>query len=165
MNDICIYIVLGILVFSSLLTAMIRNALKAVIALVVASASLTIFIFLMGAPLAAVFELSVCAGLITAIFISTISLTHYQASPKGSSVARKRIARYIYLPVIILIVIVIILFVKPAINIMVAGNVVQEPSVQHVIWNSRMLDLAGQIVIILAGVFGVVILFKEGLKK
>ncbi len=165
MNDIYIYIVLGILVFSALLTAMIRNALKAVIALAVASAVLTILIFLMGAPLAAVFELSVCAGLITAIFISTISLTHYQASVKGSSVAKKRIARYIYLPVIIVIVIAVILFAKPAINAIVAGNVVQEFSVQQVIWGSRKLDIAGQIIIILAGVFGVVILFKEGFKK
>ena len=36
----------------------------------------TLILFLLKSPLAAVFELSVCAGLITVIFISVISLTN-----------------------------------------------------------------------------------------
>jgi ethanolamine transporter EutH len=47
----------------------------------------------------------------------------------------------------------------------VSSNTLQETSVQQVIWHTRQLDIAGQIIIILAGVFGVVILFKEGFKK
>jgi NADH-quinone oxidoreductase subunit J len=165
MNDIYIYILLGLLVLSSLLTVLIRNTLKAVISLAVTSALLTTFIFVMGAPLAAVFELSVCAGLITAIFISVISLTQSQVSDQVSGEAKKRILRYIYLPIILVIVIVILFLVKPAVNTVVSSNTLQETSVQQVIWHTRQLDIAGQIIIILAGVFGVVILFKEGFKK
>jgi len=40
-----------------------------------------------------------------------------------------------------------------------------ELNVQEVLWNSRSLDLFGQIVIVLAGVFGTVILFRENNKK
>ena len=36
-----------------------------------------------------------------------------------------------------------------------------ETDVRDVLWNVRRLDLVGQILIILAGVFGVVILFKD----
>jgi len=165
MNDIYIYILLGLLVLSSLLTVLIRNTLKAVISLAVTSALLTTFIFVMGAPLAAVFELSVCAGLITAIFISVISLTQSQASDQVSGEAKKRILRYIYLPIILVIVIVILFLIKPAVNTVVSSNIAPETSVQQVIWHTRQLDIAGQIIIILAGVFGVVILFKEGFKK
>ncbi len=165
MNDIYIYILLGLLVLASLLTVMIRNTLKAVIALAFTSALLTIFIFSMGAPLAAVFELSVCAGLITAIFISIISLTQSQDSDQESGEAKKRIIRYIYLPIILILVIVILFFLKPGLNVLISNTGIHEASVRQVIWHTRQLDIAGQIIIILAGVFGVVILFKGGIKK
>jgi NADH-quinone oxidoreductase subunit J len=49
--------------------------LKAAICLGVASALLGVLFFVLNAPYAAVFELSICAGLITVLFVSTISLT------------------------------------------------------------------------------------------
>jgi NADH-quinone oxidoreductase subunit J len=165
MNDIYVYIILGLIIFTLLLTAMIRNTLKAVISLAVASALLTVVIFIMGAPLAAVFELSVCAGLITAIFVSTISLTQSQETNENPDESKKRIKRYIYLPVILLVAGVLLVFAKPAINFVISPTGAQDTSVQQILWHARKLDIAGQIIIILAGVFGVVILFKEGLKK
>ena len=75
MTDTIIFIPLSLLVLFALFTVLIKNLLKAVISLAAASASLTIIMFMLNAPLAAVFELSVCAGLITVIFISVISLT------------------------------------------------------------------------------------------
>jgi NADH-quinone oxidoreductase subunit J len=164
MNDIVIYILLGLLVLFSLLTVMIRNALKAVISLAAVSATLTTLMFLLSAPLAAVFELSVCAGLITVIFISIISLTKPLAPEEDILEAKQRINRYIYLPVIIIIVALALLFVKPVFNYIISNNPL-EGNVQDVIWHKRRLDIMGQIVIILAGVMGVVILFKEGNKK
>jgi NADH-quinone oxidoreductase subunit J len=143
---------------------MIRNALKAVISLAAVSATLTTLMFLLSAPLAAVFELSVCAGLITVIFISIISLTKPLAPEEDILEAKQRINRYIYLPVIIIIVALALLFVKPVFNYIISNNPL-EGNVQDVIWHKRRLDIMGQIVIILAGVMGVVILFKEGNKK
>lgn len=40
-----------------------------------------------------------------------------------------------------------------------------ETTVQNILWGSRSLDLFGQIVIVLAGIFGTVILFREKDKK
>jgi NADH-quinone oxidoreductase subunit J len=165
MNDIFIYIILGLMIVASLLTALIRNTLKAVISLAVASALLTVYMFIEGAPLAAVFELSVCAGLITAIFISTISLTQSGETDKNNIESKKRILRYIYLPIILIIVIAIAFFAKPVINAIICNIGQQEDNIQHVVWHTRKLDIAGQIIIIVAGVFGIVILFKEAFKK
>lgn len=159
MNDTVLYILLGVLVVSSLLTAMVKNVLKAVIALAVVSATLSIVMFLMNAPWAAVFELSVCAGLITAIFVSTISLT--QNREEEDENRKKRMTKYIFLPIIVVVVIGILFIMQPALDFTFAKNLLPEASVQDTIWHTRNLDIAGQIMVILAGVFGVVILFKE----
>lgn len=159
MNDTVLYILLGVLVVSSLLTAMVKNVLKAVIALAVVSATLSIVMFLMNAPWAAVFELSVCAGLITAIFVSTISLTENREEEAEDR--KKRMTKYIFLPIIVIVVIGILFIMQPALDFSFAKTLVPEASVQDTIWHTRNLDIAGQIMVILAGVFGVVILFKE----
>lgn len=163
MNDTILYILLGLLVVSSVLTALIKNTLKAVIALAVASAVLSIIMYLMKAQLAAVFELSVCAGLVTAIFASTISLTE---SPEPvDEKKRKRLTRYIFLPIIVIVITGIVFIVRPPLDFTFSVPAIAEANVQSTIWRSRSLDIAGQIVVILAGVFGVVILLKEHLKK
>jgi NADH-quinone oxidoreductase subunit J len=143
---------------------MIKNLLKAVISLAAASASLTIVMFMLNAPLAAVFELSVCAGLITVLFISVISLTKPLTPEEEILEVRKRINRYIYLPVIVIIVALLFLFIKPGLSFSINNSPINDINVQDVIWNKRPLDILGQIIIILAGVLGVVILFKESKK-
>lgn len=165
MNDYIIYILLGLLVIFSVFTVLIKNALKAVISLAAASAMLTTVMFLLNAPLAAVFELSVCAGLITVIFISVISLTKPVTKEEEGVGYVKGISKYIYLPVILLIIGSLLLFSKPIFNFIVNNNGISDGNVQDVIWNNRRLDILGQIIIILAGVLGVVILFKEENKK
>lgn len=62
------------LVFATLWTVMTRSLLKAALGLALTSALVAIMLFKLDSPLAGVFELSVCAGLITAVFISAISL-------------------------------------------------------------------------------------------
>jgi len=52
-----------------------KDLLQSAILLGVSSAVLSIAFFIADAPIAAAFELVVCAGLITVLFISTISLT------------------------------------------------------------------------------------------
>ena len=52
-----------------------RDLLQSAILLGISSAILSIAFFIASAPIAAAFELVVCAGLITVLFISTISLT------------------------------------------------------------------------------------------
>lgn len=75
--DIMAYINLIILIASVLVLFFAiekRDLLQSAILLGVSSAVLSIVFFIANAPIAAAFELIVCAGLITVLFISTISL-------------------------------------------------------------------------------------------
>jgi NADH-quinone oxidoreductase subunit J len=157
-------LLLIILVLAALWTVMTRSLLKAALGLAVTSAIIAIILFRLDSPLAGVFELSVCAGLITAVFISAISLMKPLTHKETIELSKERIKRYWYLPVIMMIA--GIAFSKAAIPTSIkmmpeAGKI----DVRNILWDMRSLDLFGQIVIVLAGVFGIVILFKEFGKK
>ena len=62
-------------IVSAVLAVRFNNLLFAAISLAALSAILTIVFYRFNSPYAAIFELSVCAGLITALFVSAISLT------------------------------------------------------------------------------------------
>ena len=67
---------LGIVAVLFVLIAIeLRDLIKSAIALGIASALLAAIFFILDAPYAAVFELSVCAGLITVLLLSAVSMT------------------------------------------------------------------------------------------
>lgn len=153
-------LLLLLLLLAGVWTVMTLNLLKSAIGLALTSVVLTLLLFLMDAPLAGVFELSVCAGLITVVFISAISLTKPLTGPEAAVRDRSRIRRFIFLPILIAAL---------AWGLYALGLHTELPPLppaetldaRHTLWNLRRLDLAGQILVILAGVFGVVILFKN----
>lgn len=71
---ITIILLIGVL-YASVWTVMTTRLIRAVVGLAVTSAMLSIVMFRFNSSLAAVFELSVCAGLIFVIFITTVSFT------------------------------------------------------------------------------------------
>ncbi|MFA5157102.1 MAG: hypothetical protein WC532_06925 [Candidatus Omnitrophota bacterium] len=158
---ILILTLLVIMVVAAVWGVMVRSLLKTAIGLAVVSAIVSIFMFRFNSPLAAVFELSVCTGLITVIFLSTIGLTKPISGEQLSSVTKERLKRYRYLPLWIICSGVMALFLVglPITIIFVQRTVETDP--RHVLWNLRQLDLFGQIIILLAGGFGAVMLFKE----
>lgn len=154
------------LVASAVTCIVIRNLLKASIALAAMSAILSVIMFLLDAPLAAVFELSVCAGLITVVFISAVSMTRVRSKEELAEKERKRRKRFYALPVVLIVALAgALVLLWPRLNDFLpyatAPDGVAE-TVQSFIWNKRQGDLLGQIVIVLAGVTGVLIFFREG---
>lgn len=162
-NTIILIILSATLIISAVCAVMIRDLLKAAIALAATSAVLAIVLFLLEAPMAAVFELSVCAGLITVVFISAISLTKPATVEEKAEKAKERAKRFIILPFILAVTAVALWLAWPAMNIQLAVKTVTSTalSVQETLWNTRQTDILGQIIMILAGVFGIVVLFKE----
>jgi NADH-quinone oxidoreductase subunit J len=143
---------------------MTRSLLRSAIGLALVSAILTILLFRFDSPLAAVFELSVCSGLISVVFISTISLTEPMTMKEVIKHMKDRLTRFWYLPFIVVIVGTALSLLDIRLDIKVPPPEIQK-DVREVLWNMRQLDLIGQVTILLAGVFGVAILFKEGRKK
>ena len=162
-NLAIISILLGSMVLSAFFCIFVRDLLKSAIGLAVLSALLTVVMFLMNAPLAAVFELSVCAGMITVVFISAISLTRTYTAEEKVVNRKGRIKRFILLPVILIAILAAaIWFIWPlATQMLISNPLGPDLSVQDVLWKNRQLEIIGQIIIILAGVFGIVVLFKD----
>ncbi len=164
MNLTVMILLLAGLVASALVCIMLRNLLKASIALAVVSAILSVIMFLLGAHLAAVFELSVCAGLITVVFISAISMTRVRTKEEIAEKEKARRRRFIPLPILLIVILAGALFaIWPHLNAMIpyAEAPQTTETVQEFFWNKRQVDLLGQIIIVLAGVYGVLIFFKE----
>ena len=140
-----------------------KDLVKAAIALAITSIILTILMFRFASPLAAVFELSVCAGLITVIFMSTISLTKPPDDRQVKEQQEGRVRRFALLPLLALAAAVLALAALPFDFALPKAAV--SGDVRTVLWNQRQLDLFGQITAIITGVFGVSVLFKEKLKS
>jgi NADH-quinone oxidoreductase subunit J len=156
-----INIILGVaLVLAAVWTVMTARLLRSVIGLALTSMILTIIMFKLNSPLAAVFELSVCAGLISAIFISCISLTQRLTDEQLAVRQKKRLTKFWLLPVILVLAGVALYQVHIPLDFHLQAAP-SESDVRNIIWNLRHLDLVGQIVILLAGAFGVVALFKD----
>jgi NADH-quinone oxidoreductase subunit J len=154
-------IILGVaLVLVALWTVMTARLLRSVIGLALTSVILTIIMFKLNSPLAAVFELSVCAGLISAIFISCIGLTQRLSDVQFAERQKERLSKFWLLPVILVLTGVALyqLHIPLDFHLQAAPT---ENDVRIILWNLRHLDLVGQIVILLAGAFGVVALFKD----
>lgn len=158
-------VMLVLMVAGAFWAVMAGNLLKAAIGLAVTSAILAVIMFRLDAPLAAVFELSVCAGLITVIFISVISLTRPPVGTEDGTGKIKILRRFALLPLLVLIAAIALgmLNFNPDFSSLLAQS--PEGDMRLVLWGQRQLDLFGQVVVLLAGIFGVVVLFKERGRK
>ena len=153
-------ILLSALLLSVIWTVMTVRLLRSVVGLGLTSAILAVIIYRLSSPLAAVFELSVCSGLISVIFITTVSFTQRISKETFLIRRRERLLRFLYLPFIIIAAgLLLVKYLK--IPQFVTPLPAQITDVRLVLWEMRHLDLLGQVIILIAGVFGVVIFFKE----
>jgi len=164
LNLAVIVILLVGLVGSALLCVLLNDLLKASIAMAVMSALLAIIMFELGANLAAALELSVCAGLITVIFISAISMTKTRTEEENKAREKDRRKRFAFLPVILIVAFCAALFIFwPTLNSLIIEPATANELISgsETLWEKRTVDLLGQVIIVLAGVFGILIFFKE----
>ena len=151
-----IILLAGLVLFSAL-AILAADLIKSAISLAVASVCLGILFFLMAAPYAGAFEISVVAGLITVLFILTIALT------KTGGDVRESKAVNIVFPLFFVVFLAIDALVMRSLlrKIPVLDAPSESGSFGQVLWQQRTFDLIGQIAIILAGVFAVLALFRK----
>ncbi len=156
-------LLLVLLVLAALWASMTTALLRATLGLALTSALLSVVMFALGATLAAVVELSVCAGLISVVLVSVTSLTQPRSLKEAVEARKNRLHRFWPLPLVLLGAGVALSFVRVPVDIILrlpAGD----GDVRTVLWSMRQLDLFGQILILLAGVFGVLVLFRKEAK-
>ncbi|HWR23172.1 MAG TPA: NADH-quinone oxidoreductase subunit J [Feifaniaceae bacterium] len=158
-----IILLLVSLVACAILCIVRPNLIKAAIWMMLMSGILSLVMFLMGAHLAAAFELSVCAGLIPVIFISASSMTKITSREEQAEKARERARRFALLPVILITLATALFFVLwPHVSELLTGAAMKADAStpQQVLWDKRQLDLVGQVIIVLLGVYADIVFFK-----
>jgi NADH-quinone oxidoreductase subunit J len=147
------------LVLAALATVVTARLLRSVVGLALTSALVAVLMFRLHAPTAAVFELSVCAGLIPAIFISTIGLTQRLTPSTLAERRKEKMKSYWILPILLILAGLVISRLPIPVHMTLPPAA--HDTVRQVLWNLRPADILGQIVILLGGAFGVVVLLKE----
>lgn len=155
-------ILLGLLVLAALWAVMSVRIMMSVIGLAAVSVAVSLLMFRLDAPYAAMFELSVCAGLISVIFFVAVSFTKRLTAEDVRAHRKERLRKTVWLP--FLLAGIAILLVARLKSPGLEPAPVPGGDVRTLLWGGRHLDLIGQIVVLLAGAFGVVVLFKEKIK-
>jgi uncharacterized MnhB-related membrane protein len=130
-----------------------RRLLASALWLAGASAVLSVFLYQLGAPQVAVIELSVGAGLVTVLFVFAINVAGDEAV-EGTSVVPRGLAWALTLAPLLILAVGLL----PAVA--GGGVAVEEPFV-NVLWQDRALDVVVQVVLIFAGVLGLLGLLAE----
>ncbi len=158
-----LWALLGCLVVVSVCCCLFRDILYVAISLAVVSVLLALVLFHFGANIAGVFELSVCAGLITVLFVATVSLT--KDSDKN---LETRLPAY-FIPLFLLIFVALDVLILQWLRNTLASGGGSAPSsagsFQQVFWEQRSADILGHVSLILAGVFGILALFRPASKE
>lgn len=157
-------IILIILILAGLWTVMTRSLLRSAIGLASVSVVLSILMFRFHSPVAAVFELSVCSGFISVLFIAAISLTQPMTQKEKNQYRKEKLNRFLYLPFILVLAAVGMALIKLNLNFDLPAAEI-EKDVRVMLWNTRQLDLIGQIMLLILGSFGVAVLFKKARNK
>lgn len=159
-DDMSVNIILLVIFLIAILwTVMTARLMRAAIGLAVVSVVLSMLMFQLGSPLAAVFELSVCAGLISVIFFITISFTRRLSNDDLKERRKEKFNKFWILPFIVLVVGILLTHYKVGFDFPVPVIEING-DVKSVLWEKRHLDLLGQVIVLLAGAIGVVTLFK-----
>lgn len=160
--DIAVYICLGCMLAFSLLSVVSRKLINSAIALAAVSVALGVLMYVLGAHWAAIFEISVCSGLVTVIFISAVSLSNgdnISSGKAGGEPPRSKVK----LPVILIAVGAALMIAAGLTNFSVGAPAANTSaaSFDTVFWETRQADIFGQMVALVAGASAIVVFFKE----
>jgi uncharacterized MnhB-related membrane protein len=120
------------------------------------SAAAALTLYELGAYQVAVIELSVGAGLVTVLLVYAISVVGDDASDPGSVIPR---------PIaVVLAVVAVVLLGRMGLSLATRGTTGNFPQLLQSLWQQRVLDVWIQMVLIFAGVLGILGLLAEGKK-
>ncbi len=139
-----------LVVLSAVAAVMARDLLLNALMLALVSVGTALLLFDFQAPWAGVFELSVCAGLITVLFVSAVSLIRREDGKVEDSRARFRA-----MPLVMgIAAIALWLYGIPFFEALENWSRFSDrtASLGTIIWDTRRFDLVGQVSMLAAGV-------------
>ena len=159
--NIAIYVCLGAMLLFGFFSVLSRHLINAAISLAAVSAACGVLMYVLGAHTAAIFEVSVCSGLVTVIFISAVSLSN---GDRQASAPEKRAH---LLPIILIAIgaVLVVAALLTGFSLGTRGPVGSAASFDNVFWETRQADIFGQMIAIIAGASAIVVFFKESEKQ
>lgn len=160
--DAVIYVSLAVMFVFGFMAVMLPSMTKSAIALAAASAALGVILYKLGAIWAALFEVSVCSGLVTVILISAISLSNMDKEELPKVFEDKK--RMALLPYILIAggVVLVAVALLNGVTLPVGNSAANlAANLRGILWNNRQVDIWGQIIVLLTGAVAVVVLFRE----
>lgn len=155
MGDAAIFLILVVVAVVCAYRAMTEaRILSSTIYLAVVSAAMAMALYLLGAYQVAVIELSVGAGLVTVLLVYAISVVGDDASDPGPVIPRPVAVGLSLLAVVMLGYMAYSMPSK-----VISGRF---PPLVRALWEQRVLDVWIQMVLIFAGVLGILGLLAEG---
>jgi NADH:ubiquinone oxidoreductase subunit 6 (subunit J) len=140
---------------------MVRSTFKSAIALAGASVLLGILMYALGSAWAALFEISVCSGFVTVIFISAVTMTSHSQQEQDDIYGQGKNTRL--LPVLMIVagfaIILTMMFGKFRLPYPASAPV--QTGFRIEFWTEHKDLLLALLTALLAGTFAVVVLFKE----
>ncbi|MBP7795699.1 MAG: NADH-quinone oxidoreductase subunit J [Elusimicrobiales bacterium] len=153
-----------IIVVAAAMAIMSKKLLNSAVMLALLSIGISILLFAYNAPWAAVFELSVCAGLITVLFISAVSLVK-----NDEDALKEKRVKYTVFPLILVGFAVIASIFVPEYfaNLFqfASFNPANNPPLGDMIWLYRGFDIIGQITLLAASIFVIKHIFTKETKN
>lgn len=160
-----IYLCLAFMLAFGVYSIMSNRLIISAVMLAVVSAASGVLMYILGATWAAIFEISVCSGLVTVIIISAVSLSNSDKialEPEHQDTRRMKFLPYT------LIIAGIALMLAAALSgfSLPDGAAVQNgASFRQTLWESRQVDIWGQMIVLITGTAAIVVFFKESENK
>ncbi|MFW5895908.1 MAG: NADH-quinone oxidoreductase subunit J [archaeon] len=148
----------GVVIFAAL-AVILRDMLKSILSLTIASVSLAAYFYLLGAPYAAVFEAIVAAGLITVLFLFMVSLTDTSVVERLEG----RKAALVGLFAIALVAVAGFLWLSYVGELRVAAGS-NFGDFGEALWTGRSIDVLAVTILIFVGVIGSMRLTTAGIE-
>ncbi|HOJ86000.1 MAG: NADH-quinone oxidoreductase subunit J [Elusimicrobiales bacterium] len=141
-----------IIIMGAVVAVISKKLINSAIMLALLSIGVSILLFAYNAPWAAVFELSVCAGLITVLFVSAVSLVKHDEE----NIKENRV-KYVLLPLLLIGFIISASIIVPEyfskLQIFSTYNTQKEEPIGKLIWLYRGVDIIGQLTLLASSVF------------
>jgi NADH-quinone oxidoreductase subunit J len=153
-----------IIVVAAAMAVISKKLLNSAVMLAILSIGISILLFAYNAPWAAVFELSVCAGLITVLFISAVSLVKNDED----TLKEKRIKYTVFPLILVGFAVIASIFVPEYFaNLFkfASFNPANNPALGDMIWLYRGVDIIAQITLLAASVFVIKHIFRKESKN
>mgnify|MGYP000372887888 CR=1 FL=1 len=133
-----------------------RQLLISAVWLAFVSALLSVLLYLYGAPIVAVIELSVGAGLVTVFFVFSVAI-----AGEDAVTVRSLVPKPLAIGLPLLLALLLAWFLSTPLTAPGSVTGAAEPTLSVVLWEQRGLDMLVQVVILFSGTLGVLGLLAE----